>query len=144
MTFPLVCIHSQSRPDFSGVWVQDKDKSDDFYKNFNVQCTISQTKQSFEVKTTFSDESGQELVARESTFSLDGKETISKEGAKLSAKWSSDNKNLSTSDTKSYGGDLVGVTTSYSISENKNVLTVKTADIKPGALAITQIFNRKQ
>lgn len=144
MIFPVLKISAQSLPDFSGVWIQDKDKSDDFYKNFNVQCTITQTKQSFNVKTTFSDEKGQELVTRESTFSLDGKETTGEEGAKLSAKWSSDKKILTTTDTKNYGGDLVGVTTSYAISDNKNVLTVKTSDIKPDVKTITQVFNRKQ
>jgi len=144
LVFAALNLSAQSLPDFSGVWIQDKDKSDDFYKAYNVTCTISQTEQSITVSTTFSDDSGTELVTRQSTFTLDGKETIDSEGAKKSAKWSPDKKTLTTSDTKDYSGDIVGVTADYDISDNGLVLTVKTADIKPDIKTIIQVFNKKQ
>ena len=136
-------LSGQTHPDFSGVWVQDNDKSD-FYKGFNVTCAISQTSQSINVKTTISDKDNTESVIRESTFTLDGKETTDSEGAKKSAKWSPDNKILTTSDTKDYGGDLVGVTAFYSLSVNGLVLTVKSSDINPMAKSITQVFNKNK
>ncbi len=142
MTFlSIQGVSAQSLPDFSGTWLQDITKSDDFYKEFNVKCTITQNSQTFNVKTTFSDKSGNELAVRESTFTLNGKETVSSEGAKLSAKWSPDKKSLTTSETKDYGGDLVGVTATYSISDG-GLLTVKTSDIKPDVKSITQVFTR--
>jgi hypothetical protein len=143
LLFSAISMSAQSLPDFSGVWIQDKNKSD-FYKNFNVKCTIIQTKESLNVKTTFSDSSNTEMATRESTFTLDGKETTDSQGAKKSAKWSPDKKVLTTSDTKDYGGDLVGVTSSYTISGNGLILTVKTSDIKPFVKNITQVFNKKQ
>ena len=144
LVLSALSLSAQSLPDFSGVWTQDKNKSDDFYKNFNVKCTISQSQKSITVKTTFSEDSGKEIVSRESTFTLDGKEIVNSEGARLSAKWSTDKKMLTTSDTKNYGGDIVGVTTSYTISENGLVLTVKTSDIKPDVKSITQVFNKEK
>jgi hypothetical protein len=139
-----IILSAQTLPDFSGVWIQDKSKSDDFYKRFNVQCALVQTAQSFNVITTFSDSTGKVMVTRENTFPLDGKEATDSKGAKKSAKWSADKKVLTTSDTKDYGGDLVGVTTAYSISANGLILTVKTEDIKPGVNSITQVFNKKK
>lgn len=142
MTLSSLDLAAQAIPDFSGQWIQDKSKSDDFYKSFNVKCSISQTKQAITIKTTFSDDEGKELVTRESTFSLDGKETVSAEGAKLSARWMPDKKVLTTSDTKDYGGDIVGTTTAYSISQDGRVLTVKTSDIRPDGKTIIQVFNK--
>lgn len=144
----VVLIHStlsitaQKLPDYSGVWIQDTIKSDDFYRKYDVRCTIKQTPQLLTVITTFSDKSGEELVKRESSFTLDGKETTDAEGAKKSARWSSDKKVLTTSDTKNYGGDIVGVTASYSLSENGRILTVVTKDVNPMASTLNQIFNK--
>jgi len=137
-------LTGQSLPDFSGTWLQDSGKSDDFYKDFNVKCTITQTASLFTVKTTFSDKNDTEIVTRESIFSLDGKEIADSEGGKKSAKWSPDKKVLTTSDTKDYGGDIVGVKASYSISDDRLVLTVKSSDIKPDVKSITQVFNKKK
>lgn len=137
-------LSAQSLPDFSGVWEQDVSKSDDFYKDFNVKCTIVQTKQAVTIKTTFADKDGKEMVTRESTFSLDGKVTTDTEDAKKSAKWSPDKKTLITSDTKDYGGDIVGTTAAYTLSAGGLVLTIKTSDIKPGGKTITQVFNKKK
>lgn len=144
LLFFTLSMSAQSFPDFSGIWIQDVNRSDDFYKDFNIKCTIIQTRQLFTVKTTFSDKGGTELVTRESTFSLDGNETTNEEGAKLFAKWLPDNKTLVTSDTKDYGGDIVGVTASYSVSEDGMILTVKTSDIKPDVKAITQVFAKSK
>lgn len=144
MLFSIINTYGQSLPDFSGVWVQDAGKSDDFYKEFIVKCTITQTAQKITVKTTFSDKSGKEMVTRENSFSLDGKMLTDDDGAKKSAKWSSDKKTLTTSDTKVYGNENVGVTTSYTLSADRSIMTVKTADINPAAKSITQVFNRQK
>jgi len=125
--------------------MQDINKSDDFYKEFEVKCTITQTLQTITVITTFSDKSGEEIATHENSFSLDGKEVISEEGrAKKSASWSADKKTLTTSNTMDYGGDPVGVKTSYTLSGDGLFLTVKTSDINPLAKSITQIFNKKK
>jgi hypothetical protein len=140
-------LYAQSVPDFSGVWTQDITKSDDFYKDFNVKCIITQTPQTITIKTTFSDKSGKEIVTKEYSFNLDGKE-ISKEEEgginKESANWSSDHKTLTTKSTRTVGKDVYGSTASYSISDNGLVLTVKTSDINPIGISVTQVFNKKQ
>ncbi|MFN8210089.1 MAG: hypothetical protein U0T33_03880 [Bacteroidales bacterium] len=138
-----VVMSGQSLPDFSGDWKQDATKSDEFYKDFDIKCTITQTGQNMLIKSVYYDKSGKELVTRESTFPLDGKEITDKDGARKTAKWSADRKTLVTTDTKNYGGDIVGVTASYSLSENGQVLTVKTSDIKPGVRTVTQVLNKE-
>lgn len=109
--------------------------------------SISQTKQSITVKTTFSDNSGTEITTRESTFTHNGKGKVDSEGAKKSAKGSLDKNALITSYTnytQSYGCNIVGVAAAYIISKNGLILTVKTSDIKPDVKIITQVFNKKQ
>ena len=72
---------AQSPANFSGVWIQDTAKSDDFYKNFDVKYTITQTLQTFTVKQSFSDKSGKEIISRDHSFTLDGKvKYMEKEG----------------------------------------------------------------
>lgn len=142
LLFFSVSLSAQSLPDFSGVWEQDIKKSDDFYKDFKVKSAIAQTKQTITITTTFADKDGKVIDVRKSTFTLDGKETTDKEGAKKSARWSADKKMLTTSDTRDYGGDLVGTTSTYSVSANGLVLTVKTSDIKPGVASIKMVFNK--
>lgn len=144
LLFSAMNINAQPLPDFSGIWVQDAARSDDFYKDFNVKSSITQTPQNITIKTTFSDKTGKEMVTRENSFSLDGKVLTGDDGSKKSAKWSSDKKTLTTSDTKVYGGDNVGVTTSYTLSGDGKVMIVKTADINPAAKSITQYFNKQK
>lgn len=139
--------YAQSPANFSGVWIQDTTKSDDFYKSFDVKYTIMQTTQTFTVKQTFSEYSGKEIISRDYTFTLDGKETkMEKDGGieKELAQWSADKKILTTRSTRAYGPDDVGFTATYSLSDNGLVLTVKNTDIIPGALSVKQVFNKKQ
>jgi hypothetical protein len=92
--FFLLCSSvssAQSPVNFSGVWIQDTTKSDDFYKSFEVIYTITQTIQEFTVEQTFKIKSSEEIVTREYSFTLDGKVTsIEKEGGteKELAQWS--------------------------------------------------------
>jgi hypothetical protein len=138
---------AQTPANFSGVWKQDTTKSDGFYKSFDVKYSITQTPQTFTVKQTFSDYDGKEIVTRDYTFTLDGKETKQeKDGGieKELAQWSADKKILTTRSTRAYGTDDVGFTATYSLSDNGLVLTVKNTDIIPGALSVKQVFNKKQ
>jgi hypothetical protein len=138
---------SQSPVNFSGVWIQDTAKSDDFYKAFIVKYTIAQTPQTFTVKQAFSDNNGQEIVARDYTFTLDGKvTTMEKEGGteKELAQWSADKKTLTTRSTVTYGNEDVGFTETYSISDNGLVLTILKADIIPGALSVKMVLNKQK
>jgi hypothetical protein len=139
--------YAQSPANFSGVWIQDTTKSDDFYKSFDVKYTITQTLQKFTVKQTFSDKSGKEIVTRDYSFTLDGKETsMEKESGieKELAQWSADKKILNTRSTITYGNEDVGFTETYSLSDNGLVLTVQKSDIIPGGLSVKQVFNKKQ
>lgn len=70
--------YAQSPANFSGVWIQDTTKSDDFYKSFDVKYSIMQTSQTFKVKQTLSDYSGKETVTRDYSYTLDGKVTSMK------------------------------------------------------------------
>ncbi|MCU0473490.1 MAG: hypothetical protein MUC93_09010 [Bacteroidales bacterium] len=147
LIFYASALYAQTTADFSGVWAQDTEKSDDFYKEFNVTCNITQTSQTITIKTTFSDKSGQEVTSHEKSFTLDGKEVSKEEEGGINkelANWSPDNKTLTTKSTRTVGTDVYGSTTSYSLSDNGLVLTVKTSDINPSGLSITQVFNLKQ
>ena len=149
LTFILTAsgLYAQSFTDFSGVWVQDNAKSDDFYKEFNITCIITQTPQTIVFKTTFFEKSGTEITSREASFNLDGKEVSKEEEGGINkdvATWSPDKKTLTTKSTRTVGADVYGSTASYSLSDNGLVLTVKTSDINPGGLSVTQVFNKKQ
>ena len=139
--------YAQSPANFSGVWIQDTTKSDDFYKSFDVKYTITQTLQTFTVKQTFTLKSSKESVTDDYSFTLDGKvTTMEKEGGteKELAQWSADNKILNTRITITYGNEDVGFTENYSLSDNGLVLTVQKSNITPGGLSIVQVFNKKQ
>src|SRR5665647_1013952 len=72
--FLLLCSSvssAQSPVNFSGVWIQDTTKSDDFYKSFEVLYTITQTIQKFTVKQAFTIKSSKEIVTNEYSFTLD-------------------------------------------------------------------------
>lgn len=138
--------YAQSPANFSGVWIQDHAKSDDFYKSFEVKYTITQTLQTFTVKQTFSDKSGKEIVTRDYSFTLDGKVTSMKKESGIEkelAQWSADKKILTAKSTTTYGNEDVGFIETYALSDNGLVLTVQKSDIKPGALSVKQIFNKK-
>ena len=143
--FYASALSAQSPVNLSGVWIQDTVKSDDFYKAFNVKCTITQTPQSIRITQTFFDKSGKEITSHDNFFNLDVKETsIKEQGDKKSAIWSPDKKILTTTDIKTYGSEVVGSTATYSLSDNGLVLTIHTSDINPGGLSIVQVFNKKQ
>ncbi|MCX6329082.1 MAG: hypothetical protein NTZ85_06140 [Bacteroidia bacterium] len=139
--------YAQSPANFSGVWIQDTTKSDDFYKSFEVKYTITQTLQTFTVKQTFTLKSSKEIVTDDYSFTLDGKVTsIEKEGGieKELAQWSTDKKILTTRSTMTYGNEDVGFTETYSLSDNGLVLTVQKSNIIPGVPTVKQVFNKKQ
>jgi hypothetical protein len=147
LIFYASALYAQTPADFSGVWTQDNVKSDDFYKEFDVKCTITQTSQSITIKQTIFDKSGEEITSHDYSFTLDGKETSKEEQGGInneSAKWSPDNKILTTKSTRTVGKDVYGSTATYSLSENGLVLTVQTSDINPGGLSVKQIFNKNQ
>lgn len=140
-------LNAQSQVDFSGTWTQDNLKSDDFYKSFDIKCTITQTLQTITIKQTFFEKSGTEITTRETSFTLDGKETIKEEQGginKESAKWSADKKILTTTSTRTVGTDIYGSSTSYSLSGNGLVLTVQTEDVNPIGLSVKQVFNKNK
>jgi hypothetical protein len=138
---------SQSLPDFSGTWIQDNTKSDDFYKSFDVNFVITQTPQKITIKQIFYEKDGKEAASREASFNLDGKEVSKEEGgavSKESAKWSADKKILTTRSTKTAGPDTYGSTATYSMSPDGKVLTVQTSDINQFGPSVKQVFNKKK
>lgn len=139
--------YAQSPANFSGIWIQDTTKSDNFYKSFDVKYTITQTLQTFTVKQTFTVESSKETVTRDYSYTLDGKVTNMKKESGIEknlAQWSADKKNLKTRSTITYGTEDVGFTETYSLSDNGLVLTVQKSDIIPEALSVKLVFNKKQ
>jgi len=139
--------YAQTPVDFSGVWIQDTAKSDDFYKSFEVEYAINQTLQTFTVKQTFTMKGSNESVIRDYSFTLDGKVTsVEKENGieKNSAQWSDDKKTLITRSTVFYGTEEVGFKEFYSISDNGLVLTSQKTDIIPDAFTVKLVFNKKK
>jgi len=147
MIFCASSIYAQTTADFSGVWVLDTLKSDDFYKAFDVKCTITQTPKLITIVKTFSDKSGNEMASHNNEYNLDGKE-VSKQGEnginKDIATWSADKKTLDTKSTVTNGSDEYGFTATYSLSNNSRVLTIESADINPFGLKLKLVFNKKQ
>jgi hypothetical protein len=141
-------LTAQKAVDFSGVWVQDTAKSDDFYKAFLVTVTIKQDAQKISVSISYGDyNGGGEATVTENTFTLDGKEILKKDEngeINLSAKWSADKKSLTTKATRTYGPDVVGNTITYSLSSDGKTLTSISADIHPGGLKVKQVLVRKR
>jgi hypothetical protein len=138
--------YAQTPANFSGVWVQDTIKSDDFYKKFDVKYTIIQTPQTFKVKEVLSQYGSNEGVTRDYSYTLDGKVTDTKTEngtQKNLAQWSADKKTLKTRSTIAYGTQDVGFTETYSLSDNGLVLTVQKSDIIEGGLSVKQVFNKK-
>lgn len=145
--FFSVITYAQAPANFSGIWVQDTTKSDDFYKSFEVKYTITQTVQLFKVTQTLTQWSSKESVTREYSYSLDGKVTNTQKETGMEknlAQWSADKKTLTTRSTIAYGNEDVGFTETYSLSNNDLVLTVQKSNIIPGALTVKQVFNKKQ
>jgi hypothetical protein len=145
----LLCssvLFAQTPVNFSGVWIQDTIKSDDFYKSFEVKYTIKQTLQTFTVKQAFTLKGSKEIVTSDYSFTLDGKVTTMKKKSgteKELAKWSADKKSLTTRSTITYGNEDVGFTETYSLSANGLVLTVQKSNIIPGVPAIKMVFNKE-
>jgi hypothetical protein len=139
--------YGQSPAIFSGVWVQDTTKSDDFYKKFDVKYSITQTPLTFKVIQTLSAYGSKESVIRDYSYTLDGKVTNTKKESGMEknlAQWSADKKLLKTRSTIAYGSQDVGFTETYSISDNGLVLTVQKSDILEGGLSVKQVFNKKK
>ena len=140
--------HAQTSVDFSGIWIQDTAKSDDFYKAFSVKCMITQTPQSITIKQAFSDKkTGEEITSHDNFFTLDGIEKSKEEEGGINkdlATWSPDKKILTTKSTRTVGTDIYGSTAIYSLSDNGLVLTVQSADINPFGLSVKQVFNKKK
>lgn len=147
--FLLLCsdfAYAQSPANFSGVWIQDTIKSDDFYKSFEVNYTIAQTPQTFKVKQTFTLKGSNENISNDYSYSLDGKVTSMKKESGIEkelAQWSDDKKTLTTRSTITYGNEDVGFTETYSLSDNGKILTVLKSNIIPGGPSVKQVFNKK-
>lgn len=139
--------YAQSPANFTGEWIQDPVKSDDFYKAFDVRYSITQTPLKFSVKQILTLKNSEESITNEYIYTLDGKVTImEKETGKEKelAQWSADKKTLTTRSTITYGNEDVGFTETYSLSGDGLVLTVQKSNIIPGAQTVKQVFNKKK
>jgi len=139
-------LFAQSTADFSGEWMQDTSRSDPYYKDYNIRITITQTPQAIMIKTTFLDKKGRESSSEQS-FNLDGKEVKEKEYGGInaeSASWSVDKQTLITKTTRTVGSEVYGSTTTYSLSDNGQTLTILTEDIKPGQPSLKHVLEKKE
>jgi hypothetical protein len=146
LIFSSSVSHAQAIANFSGVWIQDTIKSDDFFKSFEVKYTITQNLQTFKVIQSLTLKGSTETITSDYSYTLDGKVTTRvKEGntEKNSAKWSADKKILTTRSIITYGNEDVGFTETYSLSNNGLVLTVLKSNIIPGVPEVKQVFNKK-
>lgn len=147
MVFLSVSLSAQKPVDFTGTWIQDNAKSDAMYRTFNVTLVIKQNPQTITFKQTYIGKDGKELTSNSFSFSLDGKEVTKEEGGginKQSATWSADKKTLTIKYTRTMEKNLYGSTDTYTLSDDGQVLTVKTADINPDGMKATQVLNKKK
>jgi len=138
---------TQSQADFSGVWIRDTIKSDNFYKGIDVVYTITQTPLEFTVKQTFTVKGSEEITTRDYSFTLDGKvKNVEKEYGteKNTTEWSADKLILTTRSVVTYGSEDVGFTETYALSDKGMVLTAQKSDIIQGGLSVKQVFNKKK
>ena len=145
----VICSSSliaQSTADFSGEWMQDTARSDPYYKDYNIRLTITQTPQAIMIKTIFLDKKGRESSSEQS-FNLDGNEVKRKEYGGVnaeSASWSADRQTLITKTTRTVGSKVYGSTSTYSLSNNGQTLTILTEDINPGQPSLKHVLEKKE
>jgi len=147
MTLFTLSLTAQKPVDFSGTWIQDASKSDDFYKEFGITNLITQTPQAITFKVTFFDKEGKEVTTMTSSFNLDGKEVSKEEQGgidKQQATWSADKKTLTVKSTRTVGSDVYGSSVAYTLSADGQELQVKTADVNPMGPTVNQVFTRKK
>lgn len=112
MIFVPEMINGQSSPGFQGTWVQDISKGDNLLPGFSHILTITLTDKTITIKETYIDDKSKEEDSEESTFSLDGKEVISKEPQWITRQWAT-------------------------MAPSKNELTIKTTQTTPDNLVVT-------
>ena len=143
-------LSAQTLTNFSGTWVFDISKSipakNGSFLYSNIIHTIKQNPVSISIEETIIRQGSDNVVSIE-VFNLDGKEKIERKDyatTKKIANWSQDKKILKlttimTTDSKDYRADAT-----YSLSDNGNILTVKTLFKNPtGESTVIQVFNKK-
>ena len=127
--------------------LRKENSTESFYKDFNITCTIKQSKQEIIFDETFFSKSGEKITSKTESYTLDGKETsVEEQGGinKKSAKWSADMKILTITNTRTVGSEVYGSYRAYTLSEKGRILTVVTTDANPlTGLKVTQVFNKK-
>lgn len=137
----------QRSADFSGTWTQDNSKGNDILKGYNLTLTITQTDNTITIKRTFFNDQGKDEGSDESSFSLDGKEVVTKEPqwvTRESATWSPDKKEITIKTTQTLETQVVESYEIYSLSESGLILTLKRYNAQAKDHILISVFNKKK
>ncbi|HLN53637.1 MAG TPA: hypothetical protein VK212_08005 [Lentimicrobium sp.] len=138
-------VFAQNPSGFSGTWVLDHTKSSAELKDYQIICNIKETAQTMSVEQIFQTMDGKQTSMQPILYNLDGKEVSKEEEGgtdRIIAKWSSDKKTLTTKFVRTMSGFDYGSITTYSISADGKVLTVKSSDLK-GETPMVQVYLKK-
>jgi hypothetical protein len=143
---PLVSF-GQKPVDFSGTWVQDTTKSNDFLKGYSLTLTITQTDKTIIIKHSYFNAKNIEEDSMQFTYSLDGKEVVEKKPEwieKTSLKWSPDKKEIDIKNTQTIQDQVNESHEVYSLSKDGTVLTQKSFNVDVKDNIFIKIFNKKK
>jgi len=140
-------LNAQTPTDFSGIWTLDNAKSNEFYKDYKIICTIKQDSEAFTVEETFFKITGEKEGSSSFIYTLDGKESSKEEYGGITrkfTKWSDDRKVLTTTFTTTVGANIYGSNSSYKLSDNGLIMTVTTTDVDPSKKeSLVRVFYNK-
>jgi hypothetical protein len=147
VVFIPLALAGQKPVDFSGTWVQDNSKGNDILKGINLTLSITQTDKTITIKEIFFNDEGKEEDSRQSSYSLDGKEVIQKEGqwvTRKSATWSTDKKEITVKTTQTVETQVIEAFEIYSLSESGLILTLKRYNVQAKDHMYISVFNKKK
>lgn len=143
----LICL-AADKPNFSGKWVLDKDKSFSNPQGLEQTITLTQTGDQIKLEAHLKHARGEQDVNE--TYSLDGKETEFTPQAppnakgKRKASWLPNGRGFLINDETSVDGKVVGqVTRKWTLSADSRILTIDYFfDDQRGSFESKRVFNK--
>ena len=147
LAFMTLALTGQKPVDFSGTWVQDSTKGNDFLKGYSLTLTITQTDKTIIIKHSYFNAKNIEEDSMQFSYSLDGKEVVQKKPEwieRTSLKWSPDKKEIDIKNTQTIQDQVNESHEIYSLSKDGMVLTQKSFNVDVKDNIFIKIFNKKK
>jgi hypothetical protein len=142
----LNAFNLSAQSDFSGIWTLDHAKSDAEFRDYQMTCIITQTPKTFTVDQVLVTKDGVKSQMPSVSYNPDGKEVIKEEqsgNSRLLAFWATeDHKTLTIKYVRNIDGNKAGSITTYKLSDNDQLLTIKSSDLT-GDSPMIQVYSKK-